>query len=82
MTHKNQHEWVWMDEFGGYFYYCELCHRCKRDTRPSDKKYYTHKQAIIFMLEELKSHPSDCDCTACTPEGRRNREYYKKYYGI
>ena len=81
--HKNQHEWAWMNEFGGSFYYCGLCHRC-RSSDASDKKYYTHKQAFIEVLKtnDATNHPDGCDCMICGNGGREAQRYYKKYYKL
>jgi hypothetical protein len=83
--HKNQHEWCWMPEFGSYFQWCDLCHRCERIIGYSeDKKYYTHKQAVAIVLELIKNHPADCDCEICSPVwgGKEALEHYKKYYKL
>jgi hypothetical protein len=83
MTHKNQHEWCWMPEFGSYFAWCDLCHRCRRIIGYNeDKKYYTHKEALIVVLELMKTHPVNCDCEICSQGGREAQEHYRKYYRI
>jgi hypothetical protein len=81
--HKNQHEWAWMNEFGGDFYYCGLCHRCKSND-PTNKKYYTHKQALIEVLKtnDATNHPDGCDCMICYNGGREAQRHYKKYYKL
>ena len=81
--HKNQHEWCWMNEFGGAYSWCDLCHRCW-DGISEPKKYLTHKQALIEVLKtnDVTNHPDGCDCMICGNGGREPQRYYKKYYKL
>jgi hypothetical protein len=82
--HRNQHSWNWMNEFGGYYSWCSICHRCW-DGISNPKKYLTHKQAFIEVLKvhDATNHPDDCDCIVCgNKDGRELQRYYKKYYKL